>query len=55
MSTLNGVITLQTFPKGVITFFEGITRELAMIPPKLLTEFETSRLEFTYYGTLKYR
>ena len=54
IQTLNGVITLQTVPKSVITFLESLTREQAVIPPKLLTEFEVSRLEITQFGTLKY-
>jgi len=54
MQDINKGLDKAGLPSEFSQYFRNITDNGCVLPPKFLTEYESSLLEFSYYGTLKY-
>jgi len=53
MQDVNRGLDKAGLPAEFVEYFKSITDNGCILPPRLLTEYEASLLEFSYFGTLK--
>jgi len=54
MQDVNKALDKTGLPGEFVEYFKSISDNGCIIPPRFLTEYEASLLEFSYFGTLKY-